>query len=204
MTYIQEPAYMVGRICCDSEGRLNENSILLEGSVEQSNGMRTKLDVSKLDGYKLFPGQVGVFTAPKACTRFAPAWSESSTTHHISVLLRMSILTHVLCLHLQPVVITTATTYLVHVLQIVVVHGANPAGACVVAQKVYTSLPKAMVQSGLDQLQQSAQATGMHASAELLAMFVLHCNTSSHPSNQCLSYTWQMHHVNAVWCHACH
>ena len=49
---------MVGRICCDSEGRLNERSILLEGSVELSNGMRTKLDLSRLDSYKLFPGQV--------------------------------------------------------------------------------------------------------------------------------------------------
>ena len=78
-------------------------------------------------------------------------------------------------------VITTATTYLVHVVQIVVVHGANPAGACVVAQKVYTSLPKAMLQSGLDQLQQSAQATGMHVS-ELITMFVLHCYVSVHPS----------------------
>ena len=27
---------MVGRICCDSEGRLNENSILLEGSIRHS------------------------------------------------------------------------------------------------------------------------------------------------------------------------
>lgn len=51
---------MVGRICCDSEGRLNERSVLLEGSVELSNGMRTKLDLTKLDTFKLFPGQVGV------------------------------------------------------------------------------------------------------------------------------------------------
>ena len=27
---------MVGRVCCDSEGRLNENSILLEGSIKFS------------------------------------------------------------------------------------------------------------------------------------------------------------------------
>jgi DNA polymerase alpha subunit B len=49
---------MVGRICCDSEGRLNERSVLLEGSIELSNGMRTKLDLSKLESFKLFPGQV--------------------------------------------------------------------------------------------------------------------------------------------------
>ena len=51
---------MVGRICCDSEGRLNERSVLLEGSVELSSGMRTKLDLSKLDSFKLFPGQVSI------------------------------------------------------------------------------------------------------------------------------------------------
>ncbi len=55
---LQEPVLMVGRICCDSEGRLNERSVLLEGSVELSSGMRTKLDLSKLEGFKLFPGQV--------------------------------------------------------------------------------------------------------------------------------------------------
>ena len=27
---------MVGRVCCDSEGRLNEKSILLEGSIKFS------------------------------------------------------------------------------------------------------------------------------------------------------------------------
>ena len=54
----QEPALMVGRICCDSEGQLNASSVLLEGSVELSNGMRTRLDLSKLDSFKVFPGQV--------------------------------------------------------------------------------------------------------------------------------------------------
>ena len=57
---LQEPLLMVGRICCDSEGRLNERSVLLEGSMELSDGMRAKLDLSKLDGFKLFPGQVSI------------------------------------------------------------------------------------------------------------------------------------------------
>ena len=52
---------MVGRICCDSEGRLNERSVLLEGSIELSNGMRTRLDLSKLDSFKIFPGQVSTY-----------------------------------------------------------------------------------------------------------------------------------------------
>lgn len=62
---------MVGRICCDSEGRLNEHSVMLEGSVELSNGMRTKLDLSKLDSFKLFPGQVRVPLAYKQTDKLA-------------------------------------------------------------------------------------------------------------------------------------
>jgi len=33
---MQEAQWTVGRICCDSEGRLNESSIMLEGSIEYS------------------------------------------------------------------------------------------------------------------------------------------------------------------------
>lgn len=33
---MQEPLWYVGRICCDSEGKLNENSLLLEGSIRHS------------------------------------------------------------------------------------------------------------------------------------------------------------------------
>lgn len=33
---LQEPTWVVGRVCCDSEGRLNDKSILLEGSREYS------------------------------------------------------------------------------------------------------------------------------------------------------------------------
>lgn len=46
--------------------------------------------------------------------------------------------------------------------QVVIVYGVNPTGACIIAQQVFTSLPKSMPQSGIDQLQQYAQATGMH------------------------------------------
>ena len=77
---------MVGRVCCDSEGRLNENSILLEGSLKFSQaswnqrsqvsqvaqnqsplaatigchaqGGRVRLDMSRLEAYRLIPGQV--------------------------------------------------------------------------------------------------------------------------------------------------
>ncbi|GHP09220.1 DNA polymerase alpha subunit B [Pycnococcus provasolii] len=53
---------VVGRICIDAEGanggRLNENSLMLEGDVKTSSGARVKLDVSSLDKISLFPGQV--------------------------------------------------------------------------------------------------------------------------------------------------
>ena len=52
-------------------------------------------------------------------------------------------------------------------LQVVVVYGANPAGACIVAEMVYSSLPKVMAQSGLSSLHQYAGATGMSPSAVL-------------------------------------
>lgn len=64
--------------------------------------------------------------------------------------------------------------YGVYVLmQVVVVYGANPAGACIVAQQVYTSLPKAMPKSGLNSLQQYAEATGM----SVMRVWVPKCNT---------------------------
>ena len=56
---LQEEVLVVGRVCCDSEGRLNECSVLLEGSMELSGGQRVRLDLSKLQGFRVFPGQVG-------------------------------------------------------------------------------------------------------------------------------------------------
>ncbi|KAK9866007.1 hypothetical protein WJX84_007828 [Apatococcus fuscideae] len=54
----QEPGWFIGRICCDSEGRLNDSSILLEGNIAVSGGQRTHLDLSRLPSYRVFPGQV--------------------------------------------------------------------------------------------------------------------------------------------------
>lgn len=58
----QQPTTFVGRVVCDSEGgRLNPQSLLLEGSQRSSAGARVRLDVSKAGaGYRLFPGQVVV------------------------------------------------------------------------------------------------------------------------------------------------
>jgi len=63
-----------GMICCDApEGKLNAQSILLEGSRSDSNGQRIKLDVSHLESYSLFPGQVILATGlcPEGHTLFA-------------------------------------------------------------------------------------------------------------------------------------
>lgn len=47
-----------GRICCDSNGKLNAASILLESSQELCKGATIKLNLSKASNYALFPGQV--------------------------------------------------------------------------------------------------------------------------------------------------
>ncbi len=54
-----EPTVVVGRVCNDSAaGRINEASILLEGTAAHSQGMKVRLDTSKLKSLTLFPGQV--------------------------------------------------------------------------------------------------------------------------------------------------
>ncbi|XP_057845703.2 uncharacterized protein LOC131055078 [Cryptomeria japonica] len=54
----QESVFVVGLVCCDGEGHLNDKSIMLEGSVEFSGGQTVRLDLHKLDGFSFFPGQV--------------------------------------------------------------------------------------------------------------------------------------------------
>ncbi|KAL6641683.1 hypothetical protein ACP70R_019864 [Stipagrostis hirtigluma subsp. patula] len=54
----EEKMFSVGMVICDGEGRLNEKSILLQGSVEHSRGQRVRLDLKDLDHFSLFPGQV--------------------------------------------------------------------------------------------------------------------------------------------------
>lgn len=51
--------YAVGRIACDSaEGKLNAASVVLETSRKTGAGRRVPLNVSKLPGYQIFPGQI--------------------------------------------------------------------------------------------------------------------------------------------------
>ncbi|XP_058947693.2 DNA polymerase alpha subunit B [Pocillopora verrucosa] len=54
----QEEVSVIGRVCCDSNGKLNAQSVILEGSQEISSGQRIKLDLSELRQFTVFPGQV--------------------------------------------------------------------------------------------------------------------------------------------------
>ncbi|XP_029468187.1 DNA polymerase alpha subunit B isoform X2 [Rhinatrema bivittatum] len=56
----QEPITVLGQIGCDSNGKLNAKSVILEGDQEHSSGMQVPVDVSEMKEYSLFPGQVVV------------------------------------------------------------------------------------------------------------------------------------------------
>ncbi len=48
-----------GRVCCDSpDGRLNAQSLMMQGGQDVSEGKIVSMDVSRVDAYSLFPGQV--------------------------------------------------------------------------------------------------------------------------------------------------
>ncbi|XP_074087201.1 DNA polymerase alpha subunit B [Macrotis lagotis] len=54
----QEPITLLGQIGCDSNGKLNSKSVILEGDRELSLGVQIPVDLSELKEYSLFPGQV--------------------------------------------------------------------------------------------------------------------------------------------------
>jgi len=54
----QDKTTVIGRVCCEAEGKLNAMSLVLEGSIESSNGARVKLDVQYVPEYSCFPGQI--------------------------------------------------------------------------------------------------------------------------------------------------
>ena len=47
--------HTIGRICCDSEGKLNHESVLLEIPEKRN---RIKLLLNELESFSLFSGQV--------------------------------------------------------------------------------------------------------------------------------------------------
>lgn len=54
---LQDRITVLGQICCDSNGKLNAQSVLLEAGPEQG-GQQVPVDLSELKDYSLFPGQV--------------------------------------------------------------------------------------------------------------------------------------------------
>ncbi|KAM4617140.1 DNA polymerase alpha subunit B [Discoglossus pictus] len=65
----QEPVTVLGQIGCDSNGRLNSKSVILEGDREHSAGMHVPVDLSDLKEYSLFPGQVVVMEGTNSTGR---------------------------------------------------------------------------------------------------------------------------------------
>uniref|UniRef100_UPI003AAAB381 DNA polymerase alpha subunit B isoform X1 n=1 Tax=Centroberyx gerrardi TaxID=166262 RepID=UPI003AAAB381 len=55
----QDSVTVLGQVCCDSNGKLNAQSVLLEAGPEQG-GQQVPVDLSELREYSLFPGQVVV------------------------------------------------------------------------------------------------------------------------------------------------
>ncbi|XP_022615910.1 DNA polymerase alpha subunit B [Seriola dumerili] len=53
----QDSVTVLGQVCCDSNGKLNAQSVLLEAGPEQG-GQQVPVDLSELKEYSLFPGQV--------------------------------------------------------------------------------------------------------------------------------------------------
>ena len=48
---------MLGQVCCDSKGKLNAQSVVLEAGPEHG-AQQVPVDLSELKEYSLFPGQV--------------------------------------------------------------------------------------------------------------------------------------------------
>ncbi|SPO06858.1 related to POL12 (DNA-directed DNA polymerase alpha) [Cephalotrichum gorgonifer] len=62
-----DPIVAVGRIASDSaEGKLNPASLLLETSRRIGGGLRVPLNMSRMKGYSVFPGQIAAFRGTNA------------------------------------------------------------------------------------------------------------------------------------------
>jgi hypothetical protein len=51
---LQSQFVSVGRVCCDGSGRLNAKSVIIEGIT----GKTVPVDISQVENFSLFPGQV--------------------------------------------------------------------------------------------------------------------------------------------------
>jgi len=71
-----------GQVVCDADGKLNAESVLLEGSPNDG-GQQVRLDLSSLSNYSLFPGQIiSVEGLNNVGTKLVAqqSWSDSSPT----------------------------------------------------------------------------------------------------------------------------
>jgi len=66
---------VVGRVCCDGNGRLNANSLVLEASLDSSSGCQAPLDVSNVPQFSLFPGQVTEIFRRLGCVSLLDSFS---------------------------------------------------------------------------------------------------------------------------------
>ncbi|XP_041846764.1 DNA polymerase alpha subunit B isoform X2 [Melanotaenia boesemani] len=64
----QDAITVLGQVCCDSNGKLNAQSVLLEAGPELG-GQQVPVDLSELKEYSLFPGQVVVMEGMNATGR---------------------------------------------------------------------------------------------------------------------------------------
>ncbi|KAL1525284.1 hypothetical protein AB1Y20_020147 [Prymnesium parvum] len=67
-----EEVTVCGRVCCEGEGKLNAQSIFLEGSRSTTNACRVRLDLRDCADYAIYPGQliaaIGVSAAGRMFT----------------------------------------------------------------------------------------------------------------------------------------
>eukprot|EP00877_Chromochloris_zofingiensis_P003455 jgi/Chrzof1/1310/Cz10g02170.t1 len=73
---VQDESLYVGRIVCDAEGQLNDQSVLIEGDLTTSEGNRCPLDLSQVPAFRLFAGQI------VAVRGFNPA-GDRIVAHHV-------------------------------------------------------------------------------------------------------------------------
>ena len=57
--FYKDDVSVVGRICCDTNGKLNASSLILRESGSKYFGSSVPLNVADVSQYCLFPGKVG-------------------------------------------------------------------------------------------------------------------------------------------------
>ncbi|CAG5990406.1 unnamed protein product [Menidia menidia] len=82
----QDRITVLGQVCCDSNGKLNAQSVLLEAGPEQG-GQQVSVDLSELKEYSLFPGQVVVMEGMNTTGKKLVASKLYEVSYHFSDIL---------------------------------------------------------------------------------------------------------------------